>query len=61
MLRSQLAATPRPSDLHLPHIAPTGPRALSAAACYALRRKAHNESMRKKRRYCPKKVCKLHL
>lgn len=31
----------------LPHIAPTGRRALSAAACYALRRKAHNESMRK--------------
>ena len=31
----------------LPHIAPTGRRALSAAACYALRRKAHNESTRK--------------
>ena len=29
----------------LPHIAPTGRRALSAAACYALRRKAHNESI----------------
>ena len=28
----------------LPHIAPTGRRALSAAACYALHRKVHNES-----------------
>ena len=41
---------PRCDDLHFTFPTPLlhhGPRALSAAACYALRRKAHNESMRK--------------